>query len=196
MVLSSLEGGFGDAPIQSAQAFRKIMNVMAKPGLIEELSFASPPAKLSPAAGTLLLTLCDAQTPIYLAGEYDNSAIKEWIMFHCNAPFSNAENCMFALGSWEGLRPVTQYKIGTAEYPDRSATLIVEVEELSSNGYKLSGPGIKETNQLSLPSLEAFQKNALLFPLGLDFYFSSGDKLAALPRTTKVKSTEEGPSCM
>lgn len=188
---SSLEGGFSNAPVQSAQSFRKIMNVMAKPGTIENLAIATPPAPLSAAAGSLLLTLCDAQTPIYLAGKYDNSAIKEWITFHCNSPFADAENCMFALGDWDHLQPLHNFPIGTPEYPDRSVTLIVEMNELTTSGAELSGPGIQHTSALSLPDITAFQKNAMLFPLGLDFYFTSGEKIAALPRTTKVKPTSE-----
>lgn len=188
---SSLEGGFTNAPVQSAQSFRKIMNVMAKPGTIETLAVATPPVPLSAAAGSLLLTLCDAQTPIYLAGKYDNAAIKEWITFHCNSPFADAENCMFALGDWDQLQPLHSFPIGTPEYPDRSATLIVELDELSASGAELSGPGIQHTSALSLPDITAFQKNALLFPLGLDFYFTSGEQIAALPRTTKVQSAWE-----
>lgn len=188
---TSLEGGFTDAPVQSAQCFRKIMNVIAKPGSIEQVSAATPPAPLSIAAGSLLLTMCDAQTPIYLAGKYDNPEVKEWITFHCNSPFSKADNCMFALADWDSLQPIQNYPIGTPEYPDRSATLIVELDELTSSGCELSGPGIKQTSQLSLPETKAFQKNAMLFPLGLDFYFTCGDKIAALPRTSKVKQISE-----
>lgn len=191
MSVTSLEGGFSDAPLESAQAFRKIMNVMAKPGLIEDLAIATPPKPLSPAMGTLLLTLCDGQTPIFLTDEYDVPAVREWITFHCNAPFSDAKTCMFAVGDWKSLLPLDQYPIGISEYPDRSTTLIVEMSELRSQGKELSGPGIKTVTQLSLPSSETFQRNALLYPLGLDFYFTCGDKIAALPRTTKVTDTEE-----
>jgi alpha-D-ribose 1-methylphosphonate 5-triphosphate synthase subunit PhnH len=187
----TLEGGFINAPVESAQCFRKIMNVMAKPGTIETLAIATPPAPLSAAAGSLLLTLCDAQTPIYLSEKFDNADVKAWITFHCNSPFSDAKDCMFALGDWDQLQPLHAFPIGTPEYPDRSTTLIVEMDELTPSGAVLSGPGIQHTSALSLPDVTAFQKNALLFPLGLDFYFTCGDKIAALPRTTKVKSTRE-----
>lgn len=186
MSVTSLEGGFSDAPLESARAFRKIMNVMARPGLIENLAIATPPQPLSPAMGTLLLTLCDGQTSIFLTGEYDIPAVREWITFHCNAPFADAATCMFAVGDWNSLLPLDQYPIGISEYPDRSATLIVELDELTSQGQELSGPGIKTVKQLSLPSSDGFQRNALFYPLGLDFYFTCGEKIAALPRTTKV----------
>jgi alpha-D-ribose 1-methylphosphonate 5-triphosphate synthase subunit PhnH len=40
---------------------------------------------------------------------------------------------------------------------------------------------------LSLPEVAAFQANARAFPLGLDFLFTCGDRLAALPRSTRVE---------
>lgn len=192
----ALEGGFSESPVQSAESFRKIMNVMAKPGLIETLDVAAPPAPLSKAAGTLLLTLCDSQTPVYLCGDWDVQPVRDWITFHCNAPLVGAAECMFALGGWNDLKPLQDYPIGTSEYPDRSATLIVEMDHLSNKGCALKGPGIKDVGHLSLPETAFFQDNAGFFPLGLDFYFTCGDKIAALPRTTKVSTIEEGASCM
>ena len=77
-------------------------------------------------------------------------------------------------------------RIGTSEYPDRSATLIVESADLSATGATLTGPGIKTMAGLSLPEVEAFRFNRGLFPLGMDFIFTCGDRVAALPRTTEV----------
>lgn len=189
---AALEGGFTDSPLQSAQAFRKIMNVIAKPGTIETLNVGAPPAPLSKAAGTLILTLCDSQTPIFLAGNFNNEAIRDWITFHCNAPIVEAgQDCMFAVGDWAALLPLDTYPLGIPEYPDRSATLIVEMDALTNDGYALKGPGIKDVNHLSLPEFDAFEINAKRFPLGLDFYFASDEKIAALPRTTKISKIEE-----
>ncbi|QFT82288.1 Alpha-D-ribose 1-methylphosphonate 5-triphosphate synthase subunit PhnH [Roseovarius sp. THAF27] len=187
MHTEALTGGFGDAPVDAARAFRGAMNAMARPGRIEDLAGAVPPAPLSVAAGVLVLTLCDAETPVYLAGDHDAPAVREWITFHTGAPFAGPEAAMFALGSWEALRPLEAYPVGTPEYPDRSTTLIVEVPELVADGAVLSGPGIRETARLSLPEVAAFQRNASAFPLGLDFFFTCGDRVAALPRTTQVE---------
>lgn len=93
---------------------------------------------------------------------------------------------MFALGTWEALGPLSAYPIGTPEYPDRSATIIVECADLAADGATLTGPGIRDTANLSLPETQAFQANASLFPLGLDFFFTSDNRIAALPRSTKV----------
>jgi alpha-D-ribose 1-methylphosphonate 5-triphosphate synthase subunit PhnH len=185
MQAAILEGGFHEAPTDSARAFRQIMTAMAQPGTINTVTGAQPPAPLSVAAGVVLLTLCDPETPVFLAGVYDTKDVRAWITFHTGAPFADACDAAFSVGSWSDL-PLHEFAIGTPEYPDRSATLIIETEALTADGTTLRGPGIKETAHLSLPEIQAFQDNALLFPLGRDFIFTSQSDLAALPRTTKV----------
>ncbi|MEX0328405.1 MAG: phosphonate C-P lyase system protein PhnH [Ruegeria sp.] len=179
-------GGFGNAPIDAAHAFRAAMTVMAKPGQIRSLRGARPPEPLSVAAGTLLLTLCDPDTGVYLAGRADNAEVQQWLSFHTGAPFVNAEQADFAVGAWDDLMPLGAYRIGTPEYPDRSATLIVECDVLHGNGAALRGPGIQDTSHLSLPDIAALQGNALLYPLGCDFFFTCGEQVAALPRNTQI----------
>ena len=182
-----LTGGFSDPAPEAARAFRQIMTGMAKPGTILELDQAEAPAPLATAAATLLLTLCDPDTGIYLAGDADTDPVRNWINFHIGAPLVSAATCDFAVGTWQALAPLSQFKIGTSEYPDRSASLIVESDVLENQGAVLQGPGIKDRAALSLPEVAAFQANQMLFPLGLDFYFTQGSRVAALPRTTEVR---------
>ena len=145
-----------------------------------------PLAPLSRAAGVLILTLCDGETPLYLAGASDTKLVRDWVRFHVAAPLVGPTEAVFAVGDWAALMPVSPYKIGTPDYPDRSTTLIVECEKLVATGAVLTGPGIEHSSQLGLPDLTVLQQNAALFPLGLDFFFTSGAQVAALPRTTKV----------
>ncbi len=187
MQTEALEGGFADAPLEAARAFRAAMGAMARPGRIETLDGATPPAPLSPAAGALILTLCDPDTPVHLAGAHDVPAVRDWIAFHTGAPAAGAEAAEFAVGDWGALQPLDRYRIGTAEYPDRSTTLIVEMTRLETSGALLRGPGIRDSAWLSLPGVDAFRRNAALFPLGRDFFFTCGDKVAALPRSTQVE---------
>lgn len=187
MLDKSLNGGFANPPIQSAEAFRAALNVLSRPGRIEELHGAEAPAPVSPAAAALLLTLCDPETPLYLAPGHDSAAIRDWVAFHIGAPLVPAAQAHFALGTWAALGPLTAYRVGGAEYPDRSATLIVELEALTNAGPRLTGPGIQSHAHLSLPEVAAFQNNRQLFPLGLDFYFAAGSCLAGLPRSTIVE---------
>lgn len=187
-----LSGGFSNPPVDAAVAFRSIMQAMAQPGRLYALSGATPPAPLSVAAGATVLTLCDTDTTVYLAGQVDCADVRQWITFHTGARFSEASRCQFALGAWADLLPLSQYPTGTADYPDRSATLIVESDTLAASGVTLQGPGIKDSARLSLPDINAFQSNNALYPLGLDFFFTCQNQVAALPRSTTVGSPVPG----
>jgi alpha-D-ribose 1-methylphosphonate 5-triphosphate synthase subunit PhnH len=190
MDAAPLSGGFADAPRDAARAFRAAMSALARPGRIERLAGVAPPAPLSPAAGALLLTLCDPDTPVHLAGPADCPAVRAWIAFHAGAPIAGRAGCRFAVGRWQDLLPLEGYPVGTPDYPDRSATLIVELDRLVPEGARLSGPGIAGQAALSLPETAAFRANARGFPLGLDFFLACGDRVAALPRTTRI--SEDG----
>ena len=181
MQTDMLSGGFAAPALQSSHAFRAVMEAMARPGTVQNITGATGPDPLSNAAGCVLLTLCDAATPVHLAGEADTKDMRAWLAFHTGAPITGPSDCAFAVGTWGALTPLSPYPIGTSEYPDRSATLIVECPELTQKGVRLTGPGIQSSAALSLPELAAFQANHALFPLGLDFIFASENQIAALP---------------
>lgn len=183
-----LTGGFTDPARQSARAFRAALTAMSRPGRIEALTGAAPPAPLSFAAGTLLLVLADSTTGVYLAPTHDLSTLRDWITFHTGARFVRPQDATLAVGDWAGLQPLDRFAIGLPDYPDRSATLVVEMPNLTTSGARLSGPGIQSTAFLSLPDLAAFQANRQLFPMGHDFFLTSGDLVAGLPRSTKVEA--------
>lgn len=187
MTPEALAGGFVNAPVQSAHAFRAALEALARPGEIRDIAGATPPAPLSVAAGTLLLMLCDATTPVHLAGAHDNAMTRDWITFHTNAPLVSAEEASFAVGTWEAFAPINRFAVGLPDYPDRSATLIIEMPLLVAQGARLTGPGIQTATALNLPESATFRRNRDLFPLGLDFFLTSGTRLAALPRSTRVE---------
>ena len=187
MQTDALLGGFDNAPVQSAKGFRAALNALSRPGHIETIEGAVAPAPVSPAAATLMLVLCDAETPIYLAEGFDTDVLREWIAFHIGAPIAEPSDAAFALGHWDDLMPLSQFPIGTPEYPDRSTTLIVEVETLSQEGCRLTGPGIREAAFLNLPDPTAFRDNRVLFPQGLDFFLTCENRLAGVPRSTIVE---------
>lgn len=188
MTPEALLGGFTAAPRQSALAFRATLNALARPSTLHRLTGATPPAPLSIAAGVLVLTLCDGTTPIHLAGAHNCAALREWITFHSGAPLVAADQAVFAIGTWEALQPTARFAIGQPDYPDRSATLIVEMHALIAQGPRLTGPGIKGAAHLSLPETAAFTTNRALFPLGFDCFFTAGEQVAGLPRSTKVEA--------
>ena len=190
MEARTLGGGFANPPIDAAGAFRGTMDAMARPGQTRKVTGAMPPEPLCVAAGSVLLALCDTDTPLYLAGEADCAAVRDWVSFHTGAPFAGPSHCMFALGTWEALMPLPAYPVGTAEYPDRSATLIVNGAVAGAQAATLTGPGIKDSASLDLPDIAALQANNAMFPLGLDFLFATGEEIVALPRSTTIHVTE------
>ncbi|MEI4485723.1 phosphonate C-P lyase system protein PhnH [Frigidibacter sp. MR17.14] len=186
--VEALTGGFDDPPRGSARAFREILEAMARPGTIRHVAGATPPAGLSPAAGAALLVLADRTTPVFLAPGHDGVMIRDWLAFHTGAPVAAPEGASFALGRWPALAPLDRFPLGDPAYPDRSVTLIVEMDGLSPEGARLTGPGIETEARLSLPETAAFAANRRLFPLGFDVLLTCGDALAALPRTTRVEA--------
>jgi alpha-D-ribose 1-methylphosphonate 5-triphosphate synthase subunit PhnH len=190
--LQAMTGGFEDAPVEAARAFRAALEALSRPGVVVQVTGAMPPAPLSVAAGVLLLTLADGTTPVHLAGAWDCALVRDWITFHCTSPLVGPADAVFAVGNWAALEPVGRFAIGRADYPDRAATLIVEMAELDGKGARLTGPGIEVDAYLSLPDVAAFQANRALFPLGFDAFLTCGDRLAGLPRSTRV----EAAGCM
>ncbi len=183
-----LTGGFAAPAPDAARAFRAILEAMAQPGRIVRLAGAAAPAPAGPALAAALLTLADGTTPVHLAGDHDTPALRAWLRFHTGAPLMPRAGAAFAVGSWAALLPLSDYAAGTAEYPDRSATLIVALDRLEPAGARLTGPGIAAEARLSLPETAAFRANAARFPLGVDFLFVCGDRLAALPRSIRVEA--------
>ena len=192
---TTLEGGFTNASEDSAQIFRAALNAMARPGRIESVSGVMPPAPLSPAAASLLLTLADHETPVWLAGAHDCAAVRDWLAFHTGARFVAREQASFAVGNWAALARLDGYRLGSAQYPDRAVTLIVEMEELGSDGTAICGPGIETTAAITLPDETVLDFNAARFPLGIDMFLVAGDRMAAVPRSTRRAGKGDSP-CM
>ena len=87
------------------------------------------------------------------------------------------------------LQPVSRFRIGQPDYPDRSATLIVEMDRLANHGPAPDRPGDRDGNLAALPETAAFRANRALFPLGFDMLSSPrGDRIAGLPRSTRVEA--------
>lgn len=187
MTPGTLTGGFATPPTDSARAFRAILDALARPGTIRTVDGAAPPAPLSSAAGAVALTLLDGTTPVHLAGDHDTQDLRDWLTFHTGAPLVAAVGAAFAFGTWDALLPLDRFAIGTPEYPDRAATLVIEMPNLRPEGATLQGPGIKGRAHLSLPATAPFIANRALFPLGVDAFLTCGDRIAGLPRSTIVR---------
>jgi hypothetical protein len=69
--------------------------------------------------------------------------VRDWIAFHIGAPLVAAQTAELALGRWADLQPVSRFRIGQPDYPDRSVTLIVALDRLAAQGACLTGSRIE-----------------------------------------------------
>lgn len=189
----ALSGGFADPARDAARVFRAVLDAMARPGTVAR-AVAEAPAPLGPAAAALALTLMDADTPVWLAQELDPAKLRRWLAFHTGAPMvEQPGEAAFGFTRIETLPPLENFAAGTPAYPDRSATLVVEVANLTDGPpLRLTGAGIAGTAKLRLGAngsaiAPALAANHARFPLGVDWVFTCGDRLAAVPRSTAVE---------
>jgi len=196
-----LAAGFSD-PVHDAQAcFRAIMNAMARPGTRQKIETAGlkPPAPLTPVAAAIALTLLDYDTPVWLDRPLMASdAVKAFLRFHTGAPIvCEPVEAAFALVSNPvQMIPLASFNQGSAEYPDRSATVILTGQEFGeAQAVTLSGPGIRETETFSVHPVppvfwDQVAANTKQFPRGIDLIFAGSGEIAALPRSTRILLTE------
>jgi alpha-D-ribose 1-methylphosphonate 5-triphosphate synthase subunit PhnH len=182
--------GFAD-PVFGAQAgFAALMNAMARPGRLQECAaLREPPPGLDPAAAAALLTLADAETPLWTDAEGE---ARDWIAFHTGAPLVESPARAQFLLATRGMPPLATLDLGTDETPQDSATLILQVASLDDGaGWHLTGPGIEHEHRLAVASLPSdfpaqWAANRAQFPRGVDVVLCAGTRLAALPRTTRI----------
>ncbi|ONG57260.1 phosphonate C-P lyase system protein PhnH [Pseudoroseomonas deserti] len=180
-------------PVLDAQdCFRAVLEAMSRPGRVQRLTMAlDAPAPLAPASAAVLLTLVDAEAPLWLdAGE----EAEGWIRFHAGCPLAVQAEASFLLAT--GTPPaLADLRQGSDETPQDGATLIIQVESLEEGaGWHLTGPGIEKEHRLNVTGLPpgfASERSRLAknYPRGVDIILCAGDRLAALPRTTRI---EEG----
>jgi len=188
--MTMLTAGFADPVLDAQAAFRAVLEAMSRPGrVLRTGSGLSPPAPLNQAAAAVLLTLADADTPLWLDAGADAEA---WLRFHCGAPVvaeAGAATFALATGAPPALAALDQ---GTEEEPQRGATLVMQVAALEDGeGWRLTGPGIEREHRLRVTGapegfLAAWAANRTAFPCGVDVVLCAGDRLAALPRTVMI----------
>jgi alpha-D-ribose 1-methylphosphonate 5-triphosphate synthase subunit PhnH len=183
-----------DAAFASQAAFRALMDCMAHPGEIKTLGGIDAPAPLAPATAALVQSLADYESPVWLDAAFATvPAIADWIRFHTGAPIvSEPRDAAFALVADPLALPgFMQFAQGSEEYPDRSTTLIVQVERFAGPALVLRGPGIKTIHAFAAEPLpddmaQRLRDNRELFPRGIDLVFVAGERIAALPRSVRV----------
>jgi alpha-D-ribose 1-methylphosphonate 5-triphosphate synthase subunit PhnH len=194
--IAELPAWFADKVLSAQSTFRSVMDAMARPGSIQHVAaVAVAPTPVMRATAAIALTLFDHDTPIWLdPGMSATSDVARWLRFHTSAPvIADGSVSSFALvGDARSLPPLDSFSLGTNDYPDRSTTLIVQVNNLGQGpALELRGPGIDGTAILhaAIEPEDLFERlaiNATLFPRGIDLILVADDSIVAVPRTTRL----------
>jgi alpha-D-ribose 1-methylphosphonate 5-triphosphate synthase subunit PhnH len=188
------------APAQAAHDFRAILDAFAKPGQPMTVpKLAEKPAALHDASVVLALALCDYQSPVWLSPRINQTEVRSFLRFHTGSPIvsSPAEAHFAFIESGEFAKYFALFNKGNDEYPDRSATVIVQASAFEARQrVRLEGPGIKLHSILAVAGFGPMEWNLLsedriLFPLGIDVAFISDTKLVGLPRSTRITTLED-----
>ena len=196
--IAELPPGFADKVLSAQSTFRSVMDAMARPGSVQRIaSVAGTPNRMMRGTAAIALTLFDHDTPIWLDARMSEGAeLVKWLKFHTGAPVvQDPAIAAFALvADGAALPALERFALGTNEYPDRSTTLIVQVDSLSTGpAYELRGPGIDGAATLQAaiePAdlLERLRINEALFPKGIDLVLVADEAVVSIPRTTRLLS--------
>jgi len=186
---------FRDPVSASQAAFRRVLEAMSRPGTPQVLeTLPAPPRPLSPTVAAIALTLLDHDTPVWLDQTLVQPSVLGYLRFHTSAPVvDDPAAARFALiGKPLTMPPLATFDAGSDLYPDRSATLVLQVATFACvRGARLAGPGIHGESSLSpAPLPPGFWRqaaaNSRCFPRGVDMVFAGPDAIAALPRTCRI----------
>lgn len=191
-----------DPSLLSARCFRGVLEALSLPGSIHTLPLSAPPPPSMPAAmAALCLTLADMDTPLWLDPSI-HPECREWLRFNCGCPLVEdpADALLGCVLDPATMPPLAAFRQGDLEYPDRSTTLFIAVGGLADDPadgrvdreVRLCGPGIDGERAFKARGLarsfwKQWRDNAGGYPMGVDVFFVSGDRVAGLPRSVDAE---------
>jgi len=133
------------------------------------------------------------ETPLWIDRDAPEE-VRSYLQFHCGTPIINDQKAAAFAIILDGIKipDLEKFNPGEFEYPDRSATLIIQVGAIEvGNGISLTGPGIKDSTQIRVGGLSStfwhdLQINNKRFPLGYDVILATSTEIVSLPRTVQV----------
>lgn len=196
LAADALSGGFADPVFESQAVFRAVLTALSRPGqVVDCASSVVCPSPLSSGASAVVAALVDPSSALYLDPALSCGGVPAWIAFHTGAPIVSApEKAAFAvIGDPPAMPDFGRFAQGSAEFPDRSTTLILQLDSLEGGPeFVLKGPGIKDLARMSPHPLPAdfaarMRANRALFPRGVDLLLVAGTRILGLPRSTRVE---------
>ena len=184
------------------KVYRKVLNAMSRPGVIEDIKKQNEKVDIKiecyKSTFLLMLMLLDGEVSFALPGNKDNKIINiiNQMTYSKEKKIGEADY-LFVTEKGDINKAIKNGKIGNLIDPNKSSTIIVEVQYINDQKkLELSGPGIKESIYANIEGYEKWlkirnEKNKE-YPLGIDMIFlDKKGKVICLPRTTKIKDIRE-----
>ena len=198
--LRHVVAGFAHESYGSQAVFRAALDALSHPGRPIELPLDTAlPRCGHGAAAALLLGLLDADTSLWMSPRLAGSDASDWLRFHTGCTgVSRPQDAQFLwVAQGDALPDLSSLRQGTDQYPDQSATCVLEVNQFQPDtmGWTLQGPGILGQRKLNVQgSPEDFavqwSRNHASFPCGVDVFLCSTTHIVGLPRTTRLLTEE------
>ena len=194
--LQNVIPGFTHEAFGSQAVFRTSLNAMSYPGRPLEIPLDCVlPSLGHGAAAALLLGLLDSDTTLWMSPSVREGDAGPWLRFHTGCQVSDdVNNAQFIwVAHSDSLPQISSMMQGSEDYPDQSATCIIEIQDfdMESEELVLQGPGIDgncSLKVLGLPDafVEQWQNNHRIFPRGIDVFLTNASHIVGLPRTTRI----------
>jgi alpha-D-ribose 1-methylphosphonate 5-triphosphate synthase subunit PhnH len=183
---AELHANLGWDPLQQQRGFRRLLDAFARPGEVVKLA---PPARM-PAWLFALAILCDREVTLADPGSALSPSERRFLQAREATP----GEAQFVLLDGRAAVPAGfAPRLGTLECPEHGATLVMTCAAVGRGPERLalSGPGIPGARDLALDGLDPswIAERARWvdrFPQGVDLLLADGERVAALPRTTRV----------
>ncbi len=201
--LATLGLGFGDEARGSQRVFRAALDALSRPGRIVTVEHdAQVPGGAQSASAALMLALLDSDCTLWLSPLLVQSGAAAWLRFHTGCQLvTESQQAQFVwVACGDAMPELAQLRPGTDEYPDQSATVVLDVGSFNAAGaaqsWTLKGPGIESETALAVDGLAPdfaaqWSDNHARFPRGIDVYLAAASGLVGLPRSTHLTAPRE-----
>lgn len=169
------------------QNYRALLQAMSRPGTLQPLVGIDQQGHA--AAKAVLAALVDGE--VTLSDPLGMIDADDWPLLQArsSAPAS-ADYILFAGNALPDFEP----RLGSLPCPEQSATFVLVVDSLQAGELtlELAGPGVNgrlsfSPKGLSEAWVERREDWVCAFPLGVDLILVDDTRMAAIPRTTKLK---------
>ena len=185
--------------------YRKVLNAMARPGLIENLQKEAEKADIDincyKSIFLIMMMLLDREVSFNIVSEkaIDVSSLISQMTYAKVKPLEEADYIFVLEDSCNEYLDmvIKKAKIGDLVDPNKSATIIAEFKCLDNgvNTLKFKGPGVRNLREVKISGETKWIKERSIknqeYPLGVDLiYVDEKNNVMCIPRTTSINESE------